>query len=123
MPDQPTITGADSSITVSFTSYSNLGSMMKMDDEFSSSVLSVNVLGVEKVMIFNTVLYSSVNDNGFAFQFGNTIPLSKPIEFELYHKPMADFSARKCVYWDFVKSSWSSDGCYPISDEVIINIT
>ena len=49
LPDQPTITGADSSITVSFTSYSNLGSMMNMDDEFSSSVLSVNVLGVEKV--------------------------------------------------------------------------
>ena len=49
LPDQPTITGADSSITVSFTSYSNLGSMMNMDDEFSTSVLSVNVLGVEKV--------------------------------------------------------------------------
>ena len=49
LPDQPTITGADSSITVSFTSYSNLGSMMNMDDEFSSSVLSVNVIGVEKV--------------------------------------------------------------------------
>ena len=57
LPDQPTITGADSSITVSFTSYSNLGSMMKMDEEFSSSVLSVNVLGVEKVFL-NTVLIS-----------------------------------------------------------------
>ena len=64
LPDQPTITGADSSITVSFTSYSNLGSMMKMDEEFSSSVLSVNVLGVEKVFL-NTVLSSSVNDKSF----------------------------------------------------------
>merc|ERR1719397_1367771 len=70
---------------------------MNMDDEFSSSVLSVNVLGVEK--------------------FGNTIPLEKPMEFELYHKPMTDFSARKCVYWDFVKSGWSQEGCYPITDK------
>ena len=49
LPDQPTITGADSSITVSFTSYDNLGSMLNTDSNFSSSVLSVNVLGVEKV--------------------------------------------------------------------------
>ena len=56
LPDQPTITGTDSSITVSFTSYSNLGSMMNMDDEFSSSVLSVNVLGVEKVNADSSLL-------------------------------------------------------------------
>ena len=49
LPDQPTITSVDSSITVSFTSYDNLGSMMNMDSDFSSSVLSVNVIGVEKV--------------------------------------------------------------------------
>ena len=49
LPDQPTITGSDSSITVSFTSYDNLGSMLNMDSDFSSSVLSVNVIGVEKV--------------------------------------------------------------------------
>ena len=52
LPDQPTITSADSSITVSFTSYDNLGSMMNMDSDFSSSVLSVNVIGVEKVYMY-----------------------------------------------------------------------
>ena len=50
LPDQPTITGSDSSITVSFTSYDSLGAMLNMDSEFSSSVLSVNVMGVEKVI-------------------------------------------------------------------------
>ena len=49
LPDQATITGSDSSITVSFTSYDNLGAMFNMNSNFSSSVLSVNVLGVEKV--------------------------------------------------------------------------
>ena len=49
LPDQATITGSDSSITVSFTSYENLGAMFNMNSNFSSSVLSVNVLGVEKV--------------------------------------------------------------------------
>ena len=49
LPDQPTITGADSSITVSFTSYENIGTMLNLDSQFSSSVLSVNVIGVEKV--------------------------------------------------------------------------
>merc|ERR1719495_2960464 len=77
LPDQSTIAGADSSITVSFTSYDNLGAMMNMNDDFSSSVLSVNVLGVEKI--------------------GNTIPLTKPMEFVLRHKPK-NFSERKCVY-------------------------
>ena len=51
LPDQQTITGADSSITLSFSSYDNLGSLMNLEDEFSSTVLSVNVLGVEKVNI------------------------------------------------------------------------
>ena len=96
LPDQLTIAGADSSITVSFTSYENLGSMMSMNDDFSSSVLSVNVLGVEKI--------------------GNTIPLTKPIEFILKHKPMTDFSDRKCVYWDFEETGWSQKGCYAVAE-------
>jgi len=96
LPDQATIAGSDSSITVSFTSYDNLGSMMSMDDDFSSSVLSVNVLGVQKV--------------------GNTIPLTKPIEFLLRHKPMHDFSDRKCVYWDFGETGWSQKGCYALKE-------
>merc|ERR1711970_966860 len=96
LPDQSTIAGSDSSITVSFTSYDNLGSMMSMDDDFSSSFLSVNVLGVQKV--------------------GNTIPLTKPIEFLLQHKPMHKFSDRKCVYWDFGETGWSQKGCYALKE-------
>merc|ERR1719430_2662153 len=103
LPDQLTIAGADSSITVSFTSYDNLGSMMSMDDAFSSSVLSVNVLGVEKV--------------------GNTIPLTKPMEFILRHKPMKDFSERKCVYWDFEEIGWSQKGCYAVAEKSSENTT
>merc|ERR1719186_984260 len=97
LPDQSTIAGVDSSITLSFTSYENLGSMMSMDDDFSSSVLSVNVLGVEKI--------------------GNTIPLTKPMEFILHHKPMTDFSQRKCVYWDFEETGWSQKGCYAVAEK------
>eukprot|EP00092_Neocalanus_flemingeri_P012767 GFUD01013758.1.p1 GENE.GFUD01013758.1~~GFUD01013758.1.p1 ORF type:complete len:732 (-),score=171.90 GFUD01013758.1:130-2073(-) len=97
LPDQSTIAGADSSITVSFTSYENLGAMMSMDGDFSSSVLSVNVLGVEKI--------------------GNSIPLTKPMEFILSHKPMTDFSERKCVYWDFEESGWSQKGCYAVAEK------
>ena len=103
LPDQSTIAGADSSITVSFTSYDNLGSMMSMDDAFSSSVLSVNVLGVEKI--------------------GNTIPLTKPMEFILRHKPMKDFSERKCVYWDFEEAGWSQKGCYAVAGKSSENTT
>ena len=69
LPDQEAITGLDSSITVSFTSYNNLGSLMFMDDEFSSSILSVNVLGVEKV---NTMMM--INNDQFSLKFGNSIP-------------------------------------------------
>jgi len=103
LPDQPTITGADSSITVSFTSYDNLGSMLNTDSNFSSSVLSVNVLGVEK--------------------FGNTIPLVKPIEFILKHNSMDGFLERKCVYWNFEEDGWSQNGCYPIKEESTENTT
>ena len=86
---------------------------MFMDDEFSSSILSVNVLGVEKV---NTMMM--ISNDQFSLKFGNSIPLSRPMEFELYHKPMTDISARKCVYWDFERSAWAEDGCYPISGQV-----
>ena len=52
------------------------------------------------------------------FQFGNTIPLVKPIEFILKHKSMDDFSERKCVYWNFEEDGWSQNGCYPIKEKV-----
>ena len=96
LPDQSAIAGADSSITLAFTSYSNLGDMMTKTNEFSSSVLSVNVIGVE--------------------DGGKSIPLTKPLEFVLRHQNMSGFSHRKCVYWDFDLDTWSEDGCYPVRD-------
>ena len=42
--DQPSIAQDDSSVTVSFTSYHNLGYMMGVEDHIRSPVLSVNVV-------------------------------------------------------------------------------
>ena len=95
--DQSSIAGADSSITLAFTSYNNLGEMMTKTDEISSPVLSVNVIGVE--------------------DGGKSIPLTKPLEFVLRHQNMSGFSHRKCVYWDFDGDSWSEDGCYPVREK------
>merc|ERR1719385_157928 len=97
LPDQSSIAGADSSITLAFTSYNNLGEMMTKTDEISSPVLSVNVIGVE--------------------DGGKSIPLTKPLEFVLRHQNMSGFSHRKCVYWDFDIDSWSEDGCYPVREK------
>jgi len=96
LPDQSAIAGADSSITLAFTSYSNLGDMMTKTNEYSSPVLSVNVIGVE--------------------DGGKSIPLTKPLEFVLRHQNMSGFSHRKCVYWDFDLDTWSEDGCYPVRE-------
>merc|ERR1719385_699813 len=93
LPDQSSIAGADSSITLAFTSYNNLGEMMTKTDEISSPVLSVNVIGVE--------------------DGGKSIPLEKPLEFVLRHQNMTGFSHRKCVYLDF----WSEEGCYPVREK------
>ena len=95
--DQSSIAGADSSITLAFTSYNNLGEMMTKTDEVSSPVLSVNVIGVE--------------------DGGKSIPLEKPLEFVLRHQNMTGFSHRKCVYWDFDLDSWSEEGCYPVREK------
>lgn len=54
----------------------------------------------------------------YIIQFGNTIPLVKPIEFTLKHKSMDDFSERKCVFWNFEEDGWSQQGCYPIKEKV-----
>merc|ERR1711971_862177 len=97
LPDQSSIAGADSSITLAFTSYNTLGEMMTKTDEISSPVLSVNVIGVE--------------------DGGKSIPLTKPLEFVLRHQNMSDFSHRKCVYWDFDIDSWSEDGCYAVREK------
>ena len=74
-PDQLSIAGADSSITLAFTSYNSLGTMMTKTREVSSSVLSVNVIGLEE-------------------QAGRSIPLTKPLEFVLKHQNMTGFSHR-----------------------------
>jgi len=97
LPDQSSIAGSDSSITLAFTTYNNLGSMMTKTNEFSSPVLSVKVLGVDEK--------------------DGSIPLTKPLEFVLKHKNMTGFSHRKCVYWDFDEDSWSEEGCYAVRDK------
>merc|ERR1712172_362082 len=97
LPDQSSIAGADSSITLAFTSYNTLGEMMTKTDEISSPVLSVNVIGVE--------------------DGGKSIPLTKPLEFVLRHQNMSGFSHRKCVYWDFDTDSWSENGCYAVREK------
>merc|ERR1712106_534955 len=81
---------------VSFTSYQNLGSMMNVKDDIRSPVLSVNVV-------------KSHNHNQ-----KRSIPLTKPIEFLLHHKPFKKVRKRKCSYWDFKYAAWSQDGCYTL---------
>jgi hypothetical protein len=71
--------------------------MMTKTEEYSSPVLSVNVIGVEE-------------------QAGHSIPLTKPLEFVLRHHNMTGYSHRKCVYWDFEADGWSQEGCYPVQE-------
>jgi len=96
LPDQESIAEDDSSVTVSFTSYHNLGSMMNVKEDIRSPVLSVNVV-------------RNHNQNQ-----KRSIPLTKPIEFLLDHKPFKKVRKRKCVYWDFKYAAWSKDGCYTL---------
>jgi len=95
LPDQENIAD-NSSIAVSFTSYHNLGSLMNGKDDIRSPVLSVNVV-------------RNQNQNQ-----KRSIPLTKPIEFVLYHKPLKKVRRKKCVFWDFKYSAWSKDGCYTL---------
>jgi len=96
LPDQSNIAQDDSSVTVSFTSYNNLGSLMNADDDIRSPVLSVNVLK-----------HHNQNQK-------RSIPLTKPIEFAFHHKPFKKIRKRKCTYWDFKYAAWSTDGCYTL---------
>ena len=45
-----------------------------------------------------------------------SIPLTKPIEFLIRHKPLRRVRKRKCTYWEFKYAAWSSDGCYTIRE-------
>ena len=103
LPDQQSLLGNDSTITVSFTAYDNIGTIMNLNSSISSSVLSVNVLGLD-----NT---------------DDSVQLADPLIFTLYHKAVMGSNTRNCVYWNFKKSSWSSEGCYPISDQCSDNAT
>ena len=91
LPDQISLAGLDSTITVAFSSINNLGSMMNLNKNFSTSILSVSVLHVEKV--------------------GSSIPLQVPLEFTILHPNMENMK-RNCVYWDFTREVWSSEGCF-----------
>jgi len=99
LPDQENIAEDNSSIAVSFTSYHNLGSMMNQRDDIRSPVLSVNVV-------------QNRNQNQ-----KRSIPLTKPIEFLLHHKPLKRVRKKKCVYWDFKYAAWSKDGCYTLRNK------
>lgn len=96
LPDQPNIAKNDSTVTVSFTSYNNLGSLMNGKDDIRSPVLSVNVI-------------RNRNSNQ-----KRSISLTKPIKFLLHHKPFRKIRKRKCTYWDFKYAKWAGDGCYTI---------
>ena len=43
-----------------------------------------------------------------------SIPLTKPIEFKISHRPMKRVRKRKCTYWEFKYAKWSDDGCYEL---------
>jgi len=103
LPDQASIAGQDDTITVSFSSYENLGSMMTLDQNFSSSVLSIKIIGLD-------------NQEG-------SIKLVKPLIFKLKHKPRGPSQRPQCVYWDFTTSGWSRDGCSAVEDQSGVNST
>jgi len=100
LPDQPSLTGSNDTISLSFTSYKNLGQMMsdnrKTGATIRSPVLSVNVVGTT---------HNSKK---------RSIPLKEPVEFEIKHKPMKKVRKRKCTYWEFKYAKWSDDGCYEL---------
>merc|ERR1719195_217446 len=99
LPDQSSVTGANDTISVSFTSYTNLGSMMSDNNTgavIRSPVLSVNVL-------------EEVSHNS-----KRSIALTEPVEFHIQHRPMKRVRKRKCTYWEFKYAKWSGDGCYEL---------
>ena len=103
LPDQEAIIGSDSSITVSFTAFENIGPLILLDESFSSSVLSINVIGAQKTE--------------------GMLLLEKPLVFSLYHRKLARYTARKCVYWDFQLKNWADQGCFPDNSLSTENIT
>ena len=52
-----------------------------------------------------------------------SIPLTKPIEFVIQHKPIKRVRKRKCTYWEFKEAKWSSDGCYTIRKKSSSSLT
>ena len=52
-----------------------------------------------------------------------SIPLTKPIEFLIRHKPLRRVRKRKCTYWEFKYAAWSSDGCYTIRKKSTATVT
>ena len=71
-----------------------------------SPVLSVNVV--------DSINHSSLK---------RSIPLTKPIEFRIRHKPLKRVRKRKCTYWEFKYAAWSSDGCYTIRKKSTATVT
>jgi len=108
LPDQDTISHNNQTVSVSFTSYNNLGQMMsdsKTGANIRSPVLSVNVV--------DNIHQTSQR----------SIPLTKPIEFLIKHKPFKKVRKRKCTYWEFKYAKWSNDGCYTIRKKSTSTVT
>jgi len=108
LPDQENISEDKKSVSVSFTSYNNLGQLMS--DEHTGANIRSPVLSVNVVDNINHSLKRS-------------IPLTKPIEFRIRHKPLKRVRKRKCTYWDFKYAAWSSDGCYTIRKKSTATLT
>jgi len=102
LPDQASIAGPDQAITVSFTEYQKLGSLLASDQDLTSSILSVHVVQARRTGRARAV----------------SIPLDKPVQFTLTHSASSPgTSPPRCVYWDFPTSSWSDSGCKVVSSE------
>ena len=86
----------DQTVSVSFTTYNNLGNLFSDNNKgqyIRSSVLSVNIL----------------DDNDNVKE--SSTHLDKPIIMTLHHPRLKDVSKRRCSYWSFKKYDWLTDGC------------
>jgi len=97
LADQAAITAQDSSISLAFTAYHNLGDLMTSESQVSSPVLSVTALG---------------ETAGMEYRSGRRwTELEEPVHFSVRHGPVPHHSAVSCVYWHFPSSSWATHGC------------
>jgi len=91
----------DQTVSVSFTTYNNLGNLFSDNTKgqyIRGSVLSVNIL------------------DGDDDAKEKRIHLDKPIIMTLHHPRLEDVSRRRCSYWSFKMYDWLTDGCEALSE-------